>query len=739
MKENDEKPRINEGYLLSHLVKAMSQTGELASKKVQQWQDVLRGLYEGTLAFGSRTPVQDVPPWVTLEVIHGGFVTGKFQAGGKLLEHEKALEKKLSVEGRSALNLYFVTDEGQHQLLEMLDSGRYRINVPEEAALLIAAWLMATDQRDRATELVNAIAPYFDQLRFYPIPHERPVVSCAGVNLRTAGETAAALRTKRPQASVAKMKEAIEIWTPLYDRTVSLFMGAVGEAMLSFDPDWTKRARELLEEYEAAKQNHKLCKKHLKPKENFSRLRGFMAKAIEDPKSLNDKDIANVRHILNNYATAHGAQGSERFTETRAMQREIAQAPLHHELAARIADRLAAYAPDEGVENIEEVFDNLQIPVYIKEKTKRCWVAPLKTLVENKIITSGESMAIVLPALTARVSASSIEDPQLARVFEATYRAFRRRRSLLLLNLESQVKFHELPWIAAVEPWVSTSETLQDAARNTLTEATVTSLEFFPYTIFPNPLLKEFRALANAANLRVPLVDELASDIFMGEFSENFLRAAQCAGRLLRGSLYERYYGIDYEAVLAIDDVEKNRYKVPVSAAYSRMCQDLAGLEYKGWDAARSGCILEQSQILTTHNLASLFEALRLEDALKEQLPQMARDCFDWICHRQQLHITEWRAELQNIKNCAYAWRQMMFFLSFIDERELKAFVQSTESTHTNALRIKLTPAVRGLELVADGGRFDLDGTGENGARRFLGWSLQRHWLRPPLADTANK
>lgn len=39
----------------------------------------------------------------------------------------------------------------------------------------------------------------------------------------------------------------------------------------------------------------------------------------------------------------------------------------------------------------------------------------------------------------------------------------------------------------------------------------------------------------------------------MGEFTEKYLYAAQWAGRVLAGSLYERYYGISYGEVQRID------------------------------------------------------------------------------------------------------------------------------------------------------------------------------------------
>jgi hypothetical protein len=81
-----------------------------------------------------------------------------------------------------------------------------------------------------------------------------------------------------------------------------------------------------------------------------------------------------------------------------------------------------------------------------------------------------------------------------------------------------------------------------------------------------------------------------------------------------------------------------------------------------GW-VARNGAIIEQEQILTTHNLAVLVDGLGLRDALEPRLPELARRCFTWICWRQQLKSADWRSRLHMVKNTAYAWRQMVFFL----------------------------------------------------------------------------
>ena len=59
-----------------------------AEQKALAWESVLGGMTSGVLDVGSRTPVPDTPAWVTLEVVHGGFATGRYVAEGPLDDAE---------------------------------------------------------------------------------------------------------------------------------------------------------------------------------------------------------------------------------------------------------------------------------------------------------------------------------------------------------------------------------------------------------------------------------------------------------------------------------------------------------------------------------------------------------------------------------------------------------------------------------------------------------------------------
>jgi hypothetical protein len=764
MAQDKDSLEIGPGYPFAQLMRALSRGGERAKALAERWFQVLRGLANGTLKVGSRTPVKDAPAWVTLEVLHGGFATGNFAAGGPLQSHEreKLASVRAGVTERAALNRYYLTDQGRRELVAVLRSGCYRIRVPEEAVLLVVTWLLERGEADRASDLLATIEPFLDRLRFFPVPASRPIQSTDDVHVETASDAGRNLRSSRRNERVERMNEALLVWTPLYDRAVALFLETIegdvpnlrltGQGELERGPNglpviqggwpcrnfpsgWASRARQLREDYAHAQAQHQLCTKPERPKENFARLRGYLAICEADPSRLTGRDVGTIRRILASYVTAHGAPGSDRLERTRAAQARCAQAPLLQHIGFAAAEQLSAFPPDDGVSDVAAVLKSIAgrlgiaaVPRHIARKVGRCAEASPEQLIQDRVIHSAESLARVVPQIAARVRGSSIEDVELRRVYESTYLAFRRRRSLLLLDFASQVRLGELPWIAAVEPWVGSNEASVSAAQLTLARVGALVVGSFPYTIVPNKLVTEFRALAGAARLSLPFVNELASDIFMGGFSETFLRAAHVAARRLRGSLYERYYGLPYDRVLRLNDVEKQGFGARTSPGLARLCEELAGTTDRvGWSVARNGTVIEQAQILTTHNLATLFELDEVSRSLRPRLPELARHCFEWIC-RELRTPTAHRCALRSAKDAAYAWRQMVFYLSLCSDPEAIAFLRWTNERLAGEpieFRNRFEPAMAGLRVAVGGEALGASSPG----RRFLGWSLGPHWI----------
>lgn len=776
----------NPGYVLGQLNHAIvtSQTHndpatqERARAKIDRWMQVLHGMSNGSLTIGTRTPVTGTPAWATLEVVVGGFPTGNLLAGGDLQPHERTLIQQYAGEveegtERAILNQFFLSDkQGLDQLLTCLDTGTYRIAVPEEGALLVIAWLVEQNRLDEAKQLISQISPFLDKLRFYPVPAEQPIRLETLVSLKTVGQIIAELEHIQVPNKILVQRETILVWLPIYDQIIGLF-GETVEGMAPYvpqelgdgrplrhengqyqiaggwpcqhyPPDWNERAGALLEDYRALRSSYRRSK-GFHTARNFAALRDYLERCVADPKLLSGYEVGCIRSALAEFAFRRGAPGSERHQQLRQHQQQVTETPTTRDLARILIGRLLPFPAERGLPAIGTLAVPVRIdeqkqfgvpagtnlPAKLVDKLERCLEATLAHLVQHNIIPSSEAIADVLPPLTANVQVAGFSDVRLRWLYSALYTAFRRRRSLMLFNLQHQVRFNEVPWATVLEAERTATRSIQQAGIALLSEVITLTLTKYPQQILPNRLLREIRSLAQTAGLQLPIVDELATDIFMGTFSEKFLRAAQQAAPLLAGSLYERYYGLDYQRILAIDDVEASRYGAPTSEEFARYCRELARATDQPARFGRpsyNGTIIEQQQILTTHNLAPLFIDLGLAERLNPRLEEMAKSCFIWICRTLQL-AGDWRTMMRNMKNSAYAWRQMLFYLSLLSETQQGAWLDWAVSY----LAEQKQPFRQRLQPVLDDLVFQVARCAPLSQERrpFLGWSIGRHWLLP--------
>jgi hypothetical protein len=761
MAERDpSKLGVNPGYASFQLAKAIAASHEhadasvreRAAAKVAKWSAVLRELLSGNLQIGSRTPVK-APAWATLEVVTGGFATGALLAGGALQDHEQELLVKWpgdhKQDARRLLNAYYLTEEGLAELQARVESGCYEINVPEEGALLVVAWLVRHGHAEGARALLDELFPYFDRLRFYPIPSEQPRRFGSLVHVQDVKSTLDDIERIQPNPRILSQKEAVEIWAPFYDRIVALWLETyAGDwPCRAFPNDWSARAAAIGDEYAKLRNQHRRCRKLDRPREHAAQLRLLLAKAARNAAELTGRDVGVIRMIIQRYLAKRGRPDSETCVTARQQQRADVAGPTFHEIAAVVSARLRLHVRADGLDDASEVLRAVgenesrgvrmpvgsAVPETIRRKVERCLNQTVSELVANGLITSGEALARVLPQMTSGLRAAGISDPQLRQLYAAIYQAFRRRRSLLLLNLEKQVQIEELPWIAALDRFRQEGLSSRQAASEALREISLLTVRSFPYAILPNKLLQELRALAKSAALDLPLVEEVAADIFMGQFSNKFVEAVHRAAALLRGSLYAAYFDVDFEAVARLPlppQPESKRIfrQLPPSNPLAALCAARSGVSIGTWRPATNGMIIEQQQILTTQNLAVLFGDLQLRDALSAELSTMAMESFHWVCQRLQMKTEKSHAKLIMVKNCAYAWRQMIFYLALMPRDEVLSFLDSARG-HLARQRpgfvARFRPALRGLELAAQGHPLDRDPT----AQRFLGWSDKKHWL----------
>jgi hypothetical protein len=749
----NDKPPLNAGYaagqidkaLLTAITHADPDVRERAAKKLDRWMAIMRMMTSGSTAYGSRTPIANTPAWVTLDVAQGGFATGALLAGGELRPHERDLLRQLppveAGDERRAINAWFI-GAGFGMLREWLASGCYRVDVPEEAALLTVVWLADNGHADEARELLEILQPWFARLRFYPEPTARPTSNGSRLHLQDVGQTLKGLAELKPHRGVQAQKEAVLVWAPEYDAAVALALETVidGSPGAHIPPGWPSRVRALLDRYAKLRATHDLCKRPEDLRDHFAQVRAFLQSAAAG-EDLSPALIGRQRVILERYLRKRGTPDSAQCRAQRALAAAAVAAPLRHAFIAPIRARLGQYPASEPLSSaapmlaplrVEEAhaFDlpeHAALPDSLIRKIERCVEGTAEELVQRGLVTSGDALAGILPQMIASIRASSAPDDASRRLHAASYRAFRRRRSLLLLNLATQVRVEELPWFAALERHCARGVNAREIAKRTLADVSAITLASFPFAIIPNKLLQELRILAKDAGLDLPLTEELAADIFMGRFSGKFIAAAKSAAGLLENSLYYSYYGIDAAAVRALPEKSvappKRWFRGSQDSEdpLNALCRRRAGVGPGQQGVASNGSVIEQQQILTTQNLAVLFQGLGLAETLRAELPGMVRRCFEWICDRQQVRYPDRHSRLIMLKNTAYAWRQMIFFLTVMGSEVREASLADLRrhfDQQPESFRSRFAPAMHGLMQ---------HGTGQV----FLGWTGKPHWLMP--------
>ncbi|WP_340377573.1 hypothetical protein U5640_22530 [Streptomyces sp. SS7] len=754
-------PAYASGQLARELRTALTHddpdTRRRAGERGRSWRSVLTGMAEGVLTIGSRTPVVGLPAWVTPEVLRGGFATGEAGAAGPLTEYEREAARAGGVPcERQALFTYWLSAAGLGRLYDFLDSGRYEVTLPEEAALLTVAWLARTGRTEAAAALVAELAPFAGRLRFTPRPAGRPVPGADAVHRQTVADAGETLARRRPSKAVETQREALTVWGPFGDELLTHWLetaddeGVVRVPERAAHLDWYVRGGDLLWHYRELARRHTHCTKHLDGKQNLAILRDVLDETVTR-RGPGPRRLGLLRHAVTSMVRRRGVPGSAPHEALRREQAAQAALPSHHALAQLVLRRLAGLEQSVGLTDPGPLLvpvteaearetglpEGAAIPAAVRRPVEGALSASLETLVERGLVPSAEVLAEIVPQLVAVTAAQAYPEGALRTLAVANHRAFAGRRSLLLLNLQQQVRIEELPWVRAVAGQ-KTEDGADRVASVALRRLGELAVQAFPATILPNPLVRELSVLARQADLGTPFVEELACDIFTGAFGPKFLASARVAAELLGGgSLYERYYRIDYAAVrnLAIAEAGEalTRPGRPrTSPGFGTLCRERAAAfspgsrsRSSGWSVADNGTVIEQAQILTTHNLATLVHRVGITPA--PGWADLARRSFVAVC-RLTGRVHGQVFPLATIKDAAYAWRQMVFQLSLCTARERAAtlaWLSEETARHPWPVGARLAPALTGLRQVTEGGHAD-DGTG----RLFLGWTTGGHWLR---------
>ena len=695
---------------------------ERAKEKIKQYQQTIEGILTGTLTPGSRAPIFGTPHWLTPVVVKGGFATGDLAAGGALTSYERKQAAAMGMEKiiddrvdtiraiRSKLNDRWLTFSDSHfpDLCNMLDSGNYRIRYPEESVALILAALIRSEHFDEATKLAETIAPFKGEVRFFPEPAETPMPTDLRVTMKSLPAAMALLENRFGPAPerISSARRRIETqtlvlsqWLPLKERLLALLLETVdgdlphykdgvvcgGLPLKKIDQHWQAKARQYREDRKQLLKQHPELKCRTAKKRGSERmLHNALETILAHPQVNLHPDESEkfqvtqekLRKTLANAIHKRGLPGSEKFQQ-KQQERHCLLAKRQQQLSHGQSLIALLSLFEERIPADLEI-DTTGLPLKVKCLLDKIRPRTVPELLERGDIGSAELLARKNLEISPLKGCEVITDQALATLSAQVEQAFNRRRSLLLLDLGTQVTVDELPWVQALRAITPIDQSKNAELANKLIRETVTqTFEYFPQTILTNVFLKSLKqftkGLASHQTINFPLTEELASDIFMHRFSDKYLHAAIIASHLMQGTLYEKYYGLDYVGVSELKTADKFYEEcLKLSGAYvhSRSWFDRDGSEHliRNASPSNSGKVIEWQQIITTHNLATLTDALNLQELLAgEYGHKLSEKVTNWLV--QQLStkpkVLDNEAILHRNKNIAYALRQLLFFMSF--------------------------------------------------------------------------
>lgn len=556
---------------------------------------------------------------------------------------------------RRALFAHGLTGPGLAELRSLLESGRYELHAPQEAALLCVAWLLRADDLDAAAELAALLDPFADRQPFTPRPGSAESTDSTGSGITgPAREAARLLARQRQNPAVAAQREALTVWRPFEDELLAYWMRAHARAVHAPRAEGAA----LLERYEALAAAHPLTGRHRDPKSNAAILRRALAETVAG-RELPPRLAGLLRHAVSSMVAKRGRPGSPEHTRLR--QEQVRQAavlrgpfagafgpvdltvPAGPAIPAGPSDPAdptdpAAPRGPSGPDPAPPAADAL-VALAAAEEARAAWEAGL----------SAVRVPRAVGAALARAYHPEVTDPALQTLLAKLYRGGAR----YCTHLWNFAGLAELPWIRAVAGPSSPDPAALVLALRQLAAWTVETSCASVADPRP-PLVRGLAALAREAGVPASFAAEPFADRDTGVLSPEVLPAARVAAELLRGTLYERYYDIDYAAVRDMADADDRK-------GFARLCAIRAGDSTPDYpftlhsDPPELGAnppVIEQVRTLTAFNLPPLLLQLGVDSAPDRE--PLARSAF-----------TAARRRAATPGRTARAWRHLLFHLSF--------------------------------------------------------------------------
>ncbi|MBT2450597.1 hypothetical protein J7F03_26685 [Streptomyces sp. ISL-43] len=547
----------------------------------------------------------------------------------RLRPYEREAARLAGVPGnRRALFADGLTGPGISRLWSLLESGRYEIHAPEEAALLCVAWLLRADRLDAAAELAALLDPFADRLPFTPRPEASgPEYRGPGTTgpevTGPAREAARLLARQRPNRAVAAQREALTVWRPFEDELLSYWLRAYADGARAPRPEGAA----LLERYGALAAAHPLTGRHRDPKSNAAILRRALEERVAG-RELSPREAGLLRRAVASMVAKRGRPGSPEHTLLR--QEQVRQAAL-------LRGPLAGAEGNAAIPGAEP-----PAALAAAEEARAAWQAGL----------SAVRVPHAVGAALARGYHPEVADPALRTLLAKLYQGAHR----FYHHLQDFTRLAERPWIRAVagapvrEP-VALGAALRRLADFALEASAESTADLSP------PLVTGLSALAREAGVPASFAVEPFGRSDLGIVTTEVLSAARVAAELMGGTPYERYHGIDYATVRDMAESDDRE-------GFVLLCSVRAGRREPGVPFADGTyspevtaypSVIEQVRILTACNLATLVHEIGA--APRSGWDALARAAFTGATRRR----------MATPKRTARAWRHLLFHLSMCD------------------------------------------------------------------------
>eukprot|EP01097_Dermamoeba_algensis_P008797 TRINITY_DN5992_c0_g1_i1.p1 TRINITY_DN5992_c0_g1~~TRINITY_DN5992_c0_g1_i1.p1 ORF type:complete len:474 (+),score=109.76 TRINITY_DN5992_c0_g1_i1:49-1422(+) len=430
---------------------------EQSQKKLKKWESVVQTWLSGALSVGSRTPIAQTPSWVTLEVMTGGFATGQLLAGGDIQEHEKLLYRALVADGdesveviRKKLNDFFLSESGLSVLSKLLDTGLYRVQVPEEGALLTICYLLRQEDpelQEQAGIILQEIQPWFHKLRFFPLPSDTRVPE-GGMEafVRPVLSLKSYLSNVKLNSRVQKLTSVLSHFIPLYDELIRIILETTEGEAPHWEVEWDlekatrkesvkgglpfqKSTPQLKEQFDALKEQMKeFASLRRMRKKNVGKIL-YIAEQFFTSKAFTGNQVEFVRNAIADLFKRRGNISSAKRMAVRQQHKNTVdkcQARLQY--AKILQERVKDIHPEGGIEAISTVIGPVNLneaqkfsvpveshlPKTLIRKAHMSKIAPLDQLCEERIIPSADLLGSLIHTVVASVRASGIKEANLS-------------------------------------------------------------------------------------------------------------------------------------------------------------------------------------------------------------------------------------------------------------------------------------------------------------------------------------